>query len=105
MAAKRLGATLLMLFLCSLIYANGGYKITLKLSDQAKGTSADGKNSTGRATLCLSEWYTDIPIDSVGANKKGEYTFKGKNSLKPGEYVIKYPNANYVMYKINCQKE
>lgn len=88
----------MMLFLCSLIYANGGYKITLKLSDQAKGTSADGKNSTGRATLCLSEWYTDIPIDSVGTNQKGEYTFKGKNSLKPGEYVIKYPGGNLEIF-------
>ena len=29
----------------------------------------------------------------------------GQTKVTHQEYVLKSPNANYVMYKINCQKE
>ena len=94
MRLKQLGTTLALVLICSMIYAQGGYKITLKTK------SADGQSpvlteaGSNKAVLYLSRWSNKVALDSTISNKKGVYKFKGKENLVPGEYTIECNDGN-----------
>ncbi len=50
------------------------------------------KSAPNSATLSLLRWENDTVIGSATLSKKGEFIFSGKESLVPGEYMIKWNN-------------
>ena len=94
MRLKQLGTTLALVLICSMIYAQEGYTITLK-TKSADGTAPETTPSGAKkAILYLSRWSDKVAVDSALSNKKGVYKFKGKNNLIPGEYTIQCNNDN-----------
>lgn len=77
----------LFLFVSVSAYSKDGYKITVNT-----GVAGDS------AILELLDWNDRIRIDSADAGKNGILVFKGKNSLLPGEYSVKYGNGSFEFF-------
>ena len=90
MRLKQLGTTLALVLICSMIYAQGGYKITLKTKSADGASPEKTESGASKAVIYLNKWNTTVAIDSATSNKKGVYKFRGKNNLLQGEYTLEY---------------
>ncbi len=105
MSLRRLGITIILALFCSIsctinsnsTYAKESHKVSLRIQDSTGtpilktslfNTNPDSTLKT--ATLTLLRWEEDTLIGTATLSEKGEFIFKGKEPLAPGEYCIKW---------------